>query len=157
MRCILISILVFGLCINVYAENNNWDTIDNRLFIELKAQYKLTDAQTYELIGRTHLQEDRWERAEVYFKKAVKLNSGLYISWYHLGLIHLDNPEIYFRKAIEANPDFALPYYWLAMCLKQYDKKTEAITYFKKYLKTVDKSDPQEHERIKVAESEIEK
>jgi tetratricopeptide (TPR) repeat protein len=161
MRGILISMLVFGLCINVYAEEKNeaanWDTIDNRLFIELKAQHKLTDAQTYELMGRTHLQEDRWERAEVYFKKAVKLDAGLYFSWYHIGLIHADNPKQYFSKAIEANPNFALPYYWLGMYYKQCDKKTEAVTYFKKYLERVDRDDPQEHGRIKVAENEIEK
>lgn len=159
MRSILISMLVFGLCINVYAEDKNeaanWNAIDNRLFVELKAQHKLTDAQTYELIGRTHLQRDRWERAEIYFKKAVNSDPGLYISWYHLGLLNMDNPEGYFKKAIEINPEFPLSYYWLASYYKNRDKKKEARKYFSLYLETVDRNEPEEQGRIEVAEDEI--
>ncbi len=121
---------------------------ENQLFVELKKQYRLTDAQTYELMGMTHLEMDRVDRAEFYFKKTVTLDPRLYRSWYNLGLINMDNPEIFFKKAIEANRNFAPAHYWLASYYDNCDNRIEATKYFREYLNVVDRNDPLEKQRI---------
>ncbi|MFC1667656.1 tetratricopeptide repeat protein [Candidatus Omnitrophota bacterium] len=151
MKIIIMLMVITGLCLNIYAE----ESIEQRLFKDLKKEYNLTDAQTYELLGRTYLHRDKWEEAVIFFDKAVQLDPELYLSWYNLGLLHMDNPELYLKKAIEANSKFAPSYYWLALYYSKGDRITESIEYFEEYLKVVDKNDPIEEARIKVAEDYI--
>jgi len=152
-------LLIVVQCMSLYAEEGiisvNWDKQDSQLFEELKKEHKLEDAQAYELLGRAYLHQDFWEKASICFERAAQLNPKLYLSWYNLGLINIDNPELFFKKAIEANPKFAPPYYWLAMYYKQCGKEVESIEYFDRYLKVVDRNDPQEKSRIKVAEDAV--
>jgi len=126
------------------------------LFQEIKTKHKLDDAQTYEVLGMAFLKQDFGEKAIICFERAVQLNPTLYLSWYYLGLINIDNPERFFNKAIEANPKFALSYYWLAIYYQQNNKQFESVKFFEKYLQVVDKNDPQEKQRIKVAEEAVE-
>lgn len=147
----VITVLMIASCMIIYAEEP--DELDSRLFRELKAEHKLTDAQTYELLGLTYLQEGDSERAAIYFNEAVSLDPILYLSWYNLGLLNMDmdDPEYYFEEAIEVNPEFSPPYYWLASYYCKAKKKTESIKYFEEYLKVADKDDPQEKDRIEMA------
>jgi len=75
--------------------------------------------------------------------------------WLNLGLCNMENPKPFFKKAIEVCSGCALPYYWLGMYYCNSGKETEAIDMFKKYLKLVDKNDPQETARIKAAKDYI--
>lgn len=140
-----------GLCEGQNALNNQ----DMQLFEELKTDHNLDDAQTYQLMGMAFLKNDFFEKASACFEKAVELNNNLYLSWYHLGLINMDNPELYFKKAIDANPQFPLSHYWLGMYYKHNERKPETIECFKKYLEVVDRNDSNEEARIVVAEQEI--
>lgn len=136
------------------AEDDNdvdWDKIENNLFIQLKEERKISDAETYELIGNVHLHENRGGRAVLNFSKAVALDPKRYMSWYNLGLLTMENPEQCFKKAIEANPSFAPSYYWLASYYCKGNKSHESIKYFDLYLKTAKKDDPAEEERIRCA------
>ncbi|MFN7181713.1 MAG: tetratricopeptide repeat protein [Planctomycetota bacterium] len=154
---IILWLLLAIQCLPLYAQEKNlsanWSKQDSKLFEELKKEHKLDDAQTYQLMGLAFLHQDFWEKASLCLEKAVKLNPKLYISWYYLGLIHINTEEgfNYFKKATEANPDFSPPYYWMAYykCRARQDK--EAITLFQKYLE-VAKKDESETGRIKVAE-----
>ncbi len=132
---------------------NSQDRLDQRLFRELKAEHKLTDAQTYELLGLTYFKLDNSARASLYFKKAVALNSALYLSWYRLGLLHMDNPEHFFKKTIRANPKFAPSHYWLGTWYLNQNRNNEAKAQFDQYLNQVDRNDPIEQSRIKEAEN----
>lgn len=160
MKVFIVSLLVVMISVSfLYAEEQtasvDWNKIDNRLFRELKKEYSLSDAQTYELLGRTYLQQNEWKRGSIYFNKAVQLNPKLYLSWYNLGLINMDNPEFFFKKAIGANSAFAPAYYWLAYYYYNSGKMEGSELYFEKYLKVADKNDPQEQSRIKEAQNMI--
>lgn len=144
------TLIIMNLCIVVSAEEQQ-DKLEFRLFQDLKAEYKLTDAQTYELLGRTYLHQDKWEKAVIFFDKAVQLNPKLYLSWYNLGLINMDNSEFFFKKAIEANSKFAPSYYWLALYYHKHGRAAESVEHFEGYLKVVDKNEPIEKDRIKAA------
>lgn len=164
MNLNIIKIIIFGLlmfgCVSLGIAQQESATLlnsqDLELFQEIKTKHALGDAQAYQVLGMAYLKQGFSEKASFCFEKAVQLDQKLYLSWYHLGLIHMDNPEPYFTKAIETNPDFALSYYWLAMYLKQCDRNAEAASYFRKYLETVDRGNLQEHGRIEVAEKELE-
>lgn len=138
---------MLSICLMGYAQGEQ-DNVDPTLFDQLKAEYHLTDAQTYELLGKVYLKQDKDAEAEEYFNKAVSLDTTLYLSWYNLGLISMDNPEQYFKNAIKANPEFSPPYYWLASYYCKHRKKKEAIEYFEKYLQVADKN---EKDRIEMA------
>jgi len=160
MKPLLLPILILIFCFNAFAqdaeEKVDWDKIEYRLFKELKEQGGKSDAEIHQAIGYALLKTDnQWQRATLHFKKALALDPTLYFSWYNLGLINMDNPDFFFRKAIETNPKFSPSYYWLAMYYKQCGKEVESIEYFDRYLKVVDRNDPQEKGRIKVAEDAV--
>ena len=136
-----------GLC----GEQNILNDHEKQLFEDVKKDYVLSDAQTYEVFGMTLLDKDLAERASLCFEQAVKLDSTLYMSWYLLGLCNMDSPEHYFKKTIEANPDFALSYYWLGMYYRHEHKDGEARQCFNGYLSKVDNKDTNEKGRIKTA------
>lgn len=133
----------------------DWDKIDNRLFVTLKQEKGLSDAETYELIGRTHAQQNIPDRAVINFGKALGIDPNRYLSWYYLGLLTMDNPEECFKRAIKARPDFPDSYYWLASYYCKNKNPKESIRYFEEYLAVV-KSSPDEAGRIKTANGFIE-
>ncbi len=142
--------IVMSICLTADARGGQ-DEADPSVFSQLKAEYHLTDAQTFELLGKAYLQKDQDAEAEEYFNKAVSLDPNLYQSWYNLGLLHMENPEHYFKEATRANPKFAAPLYWLSSfyCKRKMSKKS--IENFEEFLQVVDKSDPQEKDRIEMA------
>jgi tetratricopeptide (TPR) repeat protein len=161
MKKNLLFIIVFiSFTFSILAENQNkkvdWDKIENALYNKLKNETDKSEAEVHQAIGYSLLKVDnQWERASVHFKKAVKQNPSLYLSWYNLALIDIGN-EIgyrYFKKAIEAKPDFAPPYYWIAYNYCRYYRDIEAVSAFKKYLEVAKKSNnPSEKGRMKVTE-----
>ena len=157
------SMLIFSLALFIafplFAEDDNasvnWDKIDYHLFTTIKQEKGLSDAETYELIGRTHVQENRPDRAVINFGKALGIDSNRYLSWYYLGLLTMDNPEECFKRAIKEKPDFPDSYYWLASYYCKNNNPKESVRYFEAYL-TVVKSSPDEVGRIKAAKGFIE-
>lgn len=135
----------------LYAEQNALNDQDMRLFEEIKQEHGLEKAQAYQLLGRAFLNNGFTEKASTCFKRAVELDESLFLSWYHLGIMNMDNPEYYFKKAIEANSEFPTSYYWLGMHYERCSKKTESMECFKKYLELVNRDDPMEEDRIKTA------
>ena len=152
LSMIFLSIPLYTRVQNVFAE---WDRQDMQLFEDTKKEHNMDDAETYQVLGVAFLQQRYTDKATICFERAVQLDSELYFSWYHLGLLNMDAPESYFKKAIEIDPGFYLSYYWLASYYKQSDKKQEAQRYFKLYLETVDRNDSEEQGRIKVAEDAL--
>lgn len=150
MKKIILLIAIMNICLVGYARGEQ-DIADPTVFDQLKAEYHLTDAQTYELLGKAYLRQDKDAEAEEYFNKAVSLDPNLYQSWYNLGLLHMDNPERYFKNAIKADPQFSPPYYWLASYYCKSKRKKESIEYFEKFLQVVDENDPQQKDRIEMA------
>ena len=142
-----LSIVGTGLC----ADQKVFDDQDMQLFEAVKQEQGLNNAQTYELLGRIYLNQEKWEKAVASFNEAVRLDPKLYLSWYNLGLLHMDNPELYFKKAIEADSKFAPSYYWLALYYYKQGRATESVEYFEGYLKVVNKNDAIEKDRIKAA------
>ena len=112
IKIFIILGLLMAKCVSLSAaekdDSAGWNSQDSELFQEIKTKHKLDDAQTYQVLGMAYLEQDFWEKASFCFERAVQLNSRLYLCWYHLGLIHMDNPEQYFKKAIEINSKFAL-------------------------------------------------
>lgn len=152
LSVVFLSIPLYTKVQNSFAE---WDSQDIQLFEDTKKEHNMGDAETYQLLGSAFLLNHYIDKATICFKRAVRLDPKLYFSWYNLGLLNMDNPERYFKKAIEIDPRFYLSYYWLASYYKNCDKKQEARKYFKLYLETVDKDEPEEQGRIKVAEDAI--
>ena len=149
--------LIVIFCSSTVAQDSkttvDWDKIESRLFNELKSQGGKSDAEIHQAIGYALLEADnQWERAEIRFKKALELDSTLYLSWYCLGLIHIDTEEgnEHFKKAIETKSDFPPPYYWLAHTYCRMRRDKEAIPVFEQYLE-VAKGDSNESGRIEVA------
>ncbi|MBU0743996.1 MAG: tetratricopeptide repeat protein [Gammaproteobacteria bacterium] len=134
-------------------KNINWDKIDAQLFSDLKQRTGKDDAENYQAIGAVHFKYENWDKAEMYYKKALELNPKLYWSWYNLALLYLDTEEGvgYLKKTIEANPTYAPAYYWLAYSYCRDRKDEEAIPIFKKYL-GVAKDDPNESGRYEYAQ-----
>lgn len=108
---------------------------DYNLFNRLK-ESGYSEAEICQWLGLMHIKKQNWERASTYFKKAVSMNSKLYLSWYNLGLLYIDTEEgnRYLKKAIEAEPDFPPPYYWLAYVYCKHKREKEAIKFFKQYI-----------------------
>ena len=133
-------------------EELNWDEIDYSLFQALKEGSGQSDAEIYQALGSNHVKHGNWERAAVYFKKAVSLDPELYWSWYNLGLLHIDTEagNKYLKKAIEAKPDYPPPHYWLAYTYCKSRKDREAIKIFKEYLQLAE-GVPSEDDRYKKA------
>ena len=148
--------IILAMCrIGLTDDYGNWNKQDSQLFEEVKKEHSLDDASAYQVLGLTFLKQEFLDKASICFERAVQIDQRLFLSWYHLGLINMDSPEAYFKKAIEANPKFPLSYYWLAMYYQQNGKQPESVRFFEKYLQVVDKSDPQEKQRIKVAEETV--
>lgn len=143
------------MCAQADNEKVDWDKFEYYLYRELKAQHPdESEAGILQAVGYTILKSNnRWERAMIYFKKAVELDPKLYFSWYNLGLINIDTEEGYgyFEKTTEVNPNFPASYYWMAYycCKKREDKK--ALSLFRKYLEIAD-GNKDEEGRIKIAE-----
>jgi len=155
MSLVIILLLLMGGT-ELYAEQKVLNDQDMRLFEEIKQEHGLEKAQAYQLLGRAFLNNGFTEKASTCFKKAVELDEGLFLSWYHLGLTNMDNPEYYFKKAIEANSEFPISYYWLGMHYGHCERESESIECFKKYLKLASKNDPTEKGRIKTVERIVE-
>jgi len=153
--CLFFSFASNYACAQADNEKVDWDKLEYYLYRELKAQHPdESEAGILQAVGYTIMKSNnRWERATIYFKKAVELDGKLYFSWYSLGLINIDTEEgySYFEKAVEANPNFQAPYYWMAYyrCKNREDKK--AIPLFQKYLE-IAKDSKDEEGRIKIAE-----
>jgi len=150
MKNLFILIAMINVCLVGHARGAQ-DEINPTVFSQLKAEYHLTDAQTYELLGKAYLRQNKDAEAEVYFKKAVNLDHTLYLSWYDLGLLHMGSPEYYFKEAIKANPKFPAVHYWLGSFYCKVKRTKESIECFGKFLQVVDTNDPQEKDRIKTA------
>jgi len=150
MKKTILLIAIMIICLMGYVRGEQ-DEADSTAFSQLKAEYHLTDAQTFELLGKAYLRQDKDAEAEVYFNKAVSLDPTLYLAWYNLGLLKMDNPEHYFKESIKANPEFSPPLYWLGSFYCKVKRKKESIEYFEKYLQVADKNDPQEKDRIGMA------
>ncbi|MCX5706011.1 MAG: tetratricopeptide repeat protein [Candidatus Omnitrophica bacterium] len=155
MKRILFIIGMVCLCVNAYAQdcggNIDRPRVNSELFEELQNRYSLSDSETYELLGRTYLEMDNVKMAEYCFQVAVQLNPSLYLSWYNLGLINMEDPVSYFKKAIKANPKFSPPYYWLGLYYCKSKDNSGSLRYFAQYLNIADKNDPQEKDRIEMA------
>lgn len=157
MKPLILTIIILFL-FSPYAspqdsnEKVDWDKIEYHLFKDLKESGR-SDAEIHQAIGYTLLEtNNKWERATVHFKKALELDSTLYLSWYNLGLLYMDTEEgnEYFKKAIEANPSFPPAYYWIAYCYCRSRKDKEAIPVFEKYLEVAE-GDSNEVDRVRVA------
>ena len=155
----LIFLAVFLFCLSVNAENQkeniDWSKIERRLYEDLKEEGNKGEAEIYQIIGYSLMEVDnQWERATVYFKKAVDIDPSLYFSWYNLGLIYIDDEEgcEYFKKTIEAKPDFVPPYYWIAYNYCRHYRDIEAIPAWEKYLEVAElKNEVNEQGRINTA------
>jgi len=113
------------------------------------------DAKFFQTMGLGSFEEKNWAKAKSYLEKAVKLDRKLYLSWYCLGLLNIDNQEgyNYLKKSVEINPSFPLPYYWMAYyhCRAREDQK--AISLFEKYIELA-KGNPGEENRL-IASKEV--
>ncbi len=124
---------------------------DEAFYKQLKLSTGKDDALIYQAMGMGYFEQGNFEKSYTFFKKAAKLNSRLYWSWYYLGLMRMGSPEEYFKKAISAAPQFAPPYYWLGRYYCKAQKIKESIKYFQDYIKAA-KNDINEADRVKIAE-----
>jgi tetratricopeptide (TPR) repeat protein len=127
------------------------ENVDEAFYKQLKLSTGKDDALIYQAMGLGYFEQGEFEKSYEFFKKAVRLNSRLYWSWYYLGLLKMADPQEFFKKAIKANTQFAPPYYWLGRYYCKAQKMKESIKYFQDYLK-VAKGDINEADRIKIAE-----
>jgi tetratricopeptide (TPR) repeat protein len=115
------------------------------------------EAKLFQRLGQGFFQQKDWEMAKIYFGKAVQSDSKLYMSWYYLGLLNIDNPSgyDYLNKSVAIKSDFPAPYYWMAYynCRMKEDQK--AIQLFKEYIETA-KGRPGEEDRLQAAKEALE-
>jgi tetratricopeptide (TPR) repeat protein len=156
LLCLIYASFVFTLTgfAEDKKENTDWDKRDEKLFFSLVQEQRADNAGAYESLGRYHFQGGRYDRADFYFKKALGLNPNLYLSWFYLGLVHIDSPEEYLKNAIKCNSKFAPSYYWLASFYCKDDRTGDAIQYFKKYI-TAAGNEPVEKDRVETAKDFI--
>lgn len=135
-------------------ETIDWDKMDRHLFRQFKEEGRGSDAEIFQLLGRIHFDEERWDRAALYFKKAVELDPELEFSWYLLGFLHMDTEEgdYYLTRAAEARPGFSTPYYWLGYNHCANGRYEQAIPILEKYLELAAKEPEEEEGRIGFAE-----
>jgi tetratricopeptide (TPR) repeat protein len=95
-------------------ENTDLDKLDEKLFFSLMQNQHIDEAGAYESLGRGYFQNGNYNRSEFYFRKALGMNQKTYLSWFYLGLMHMDAPEEYLKNAIKYSEKFAPSYYWLA-------------------------------------------
>jgi len=121
------------------------------LFNDFKSNDK-DDAVLFQTIGLDYCKQKDWAKAEVYLSKAVKLNPKLYLSWYCLGLLNIDNQKgyNYLEKSVEVKANFPIPYYWMAYYHCRIREDQKAIPLFRKYIKLA-KGKPGEEDRLKAA------
>ncbi|MCX5695990.1 MAG: hypothetical protein NTW18_04975 [Candidatus Omnitrophica bacterium] len=110
------------------------------------------DAKLFQMMGLDYFSQKDLAQAQNFLTKAVKLDPKLYLSWYCLGLLNIDNPGgySYLVKAQETKPDFAPPYYWMAYYHCRLKENKKAISLFRKYIELA-KGNPKEEERLKAA------
>lgn len=113
------------------------------------------DAKLFQTIGLDSFKNRDWAQAQLYLNKAVKLDHKLYLSWYGLGLLNIDNQEgyNYLKKSVEIKPDFPLPYYWMACYHCRIREDQKAVPLFEKYIKLA-KGNPGEENRL-IAAKEV--
>ena len=80
-----------------------------------------------------------FQKAELYTRKAIKVNPNFAEAHYNLGILlknlgNLQEAEFSYRKAIELNPDFAKAYYFLSRILSKSKKYKEALSTITKCL-----------------------
>lgn len=90
--------------------------------------------------------------AKIYFGKAVQSDPKLYMSWYYLGLLNIDNQSgyDYLNKSVVIKSDFPIPYYWMAYYCCRMKQNQKAILLFKEYIE-IAKGRLGEEERLKAA------
>lgn len=150
---VIVFLLIIPVCrADDSKENVDWDKLDYKLYQDLKQQTGAAESEINQAMGGTHLEYENWDRASIYFNKAVALDPKLYWSWYNLALLNMDTEEgnEYLKKAIEANPDYPPPYYWLAYTYCRHDRDEEAVPIFEKFLEVAE-GDPNEAGRIRTA------
>ncbi len=110
------------------------------------------DAKLFQTIGLDSFKEGNLAGAQLYLSKAVKSDDQLYLSWYYLGLLNINNQEgySYLKKSAEIEPDFPLPYYWMAYYHCRVKEDQKAIPLFRKYIELA-KGDPGEMNRLLAA------
>ena len=154
-RLLLLIPLLFFISSCTYSKYQvkvDLDKVDSQLFNDIKRETRKDDAEIYQALGMFYLKQGNWDRSINNFKRATSLNPNLYLSWYNLGLLHLDTEEGYgyFKKAIEANSAYPPHYYWLAYSYCREKRDKEAIPIFEKYLE-VAKDDSNESGRYEYA------
>lgn len=110
------------------------------------------DAKLFQMMGLDYFSQKDFTQARIFLVKAVKLDPQLYLSWYSLGLLNINNREGYncLVKSLEAKSDFAAPYYWMAYYHCRIKENKKAIALFRKYIGLA-KGNPKEGERLKAA------
>lgn len=108
------------------------------------------DGKVYQTMALDYFKQRNWPEAQTNFKKAIKSDPTLYQSWYHLGLLNLENQEgyNYLKKTVEIKPDFSVPYFWMAYYHCRLHEDKEAIPLFRKYI-VLAENEPGEEVRLK--------
>lgn len=114
------------------------------------------DAKFCQTLGLESFKLKDWGQAQFYLNKAVRLDRKLYLSWYCLGLLNIDNQQGYdcLKKAAELKPDFALPYYWMAYYHCRIREDQEAIPLFEKFIELA-KGNPHKEDRLIAAKEAL--
>lgn len=157
IKLLLLGSLIVGLSLNSYAVEPVGQ-YEQDIYDVIKIQHQdLSEAEVQQVMGFAMMKDKKWDRAETYFKDAVKLDPKLYKSWYNLGLINIASLKAYeyFGQAIKANPDYSTPYYWIAYNKTREGKFKEALPLWRDYLgvagKEIARGNKNEQERVEVA------
>jgi tetratricopeptide (TPR) repeat protein len=102
-----------------------------------------TEANTE--MGRVFDREKMYDSAEVYDKKALKLNPNHVLANNNLGSVYLATGRyaqaiVHYRTAVAKDPTFHLAYFNMARTYGQLKNPDSAIYFFKKTLETVPQS-----------------
>lgn len=154
LTCLLITLIFLAGCFHHAPKKVKPEApVAPPPFTKFKSNDK-DDAHLFQTIGLGYFKVRDWAQAQLYLSKALKLDPGLYWSWYCLGLLNIDSPAgyAYLKKSTEINPDFALPYYWMGYyhCRLREDRK--AVPFFKKYIELAE-GRAGEEERLRAAKA----
>jgi tetratricopeptide (TPR) repeat protein len=148
-------VLIFFLCGCSHRKPKAKSALDKPHDAPADFNFKSTpkdDAKFFQTLGVGIFNTGDWPLAEFYFKKAVKLDSKLYLSWYCLGVLNIENEEgyNYLKKSTAIKPDFPGSYYWMAYHWIRKGEDKKAISLLNQYLKLA-KDEIKERERMVTA------
>lgn len=129
-----------------YLELGQWDEAIKEFEIVLKDLLYLTPYYALNNIGWAYQKKGEPEKAVNYHLKAVTMNPGFGLAYYHLGMAYKDLQQTdkaiaAFRSATSTAPNFILPHYELGLLLFKTGSRDEARKSFQEVVRIAPQSE----------------